>query len=148
MWVPQAEYNYFLRNMPVLCVDLVVRDHSGKLLMLKRENQPAKGEWWFPGGRVLHGELRANAAFRKLKEECGLTAGQLKEWKTLDILLQNSEENYTSHAVSTLYLVSVSNTSVKLDRQSSQAEWASPEEWKKKISSPIIFNLLNELNQL
>ncbi len=145
MWVPDPEYKFIQRNIPILCVDLIVKNREGKLLMLKRENEPAQGEWWFPGGRVYHGETRLDAAVRKLQEECGLSAAQINEWKTMDVFLKNTAENYLSHAVSTFFLINVSVTSIKLDSQSSMAHWASIAEWQTEISNPIINNILTEI---
>ena len=36
--------------------------------------EPAKGQYWFPGGRVLKGELIPAAAGRKALEETGLSS--------------------------------------------------------------------------
>lgn len=39
-----------------------------------RDNEPAKDQWWLPGGRVLKGETLAECAVRKAWEEVGLRA--------------------------------------------------------------------------
>ncbi|HEY4148870.1 MAG TPA: NUDIX domain-containing protein, partial [Chitinophagaceae bacterium] len=57
--------------MPVLCVDVLIL-HEGKCLLLLRDNEPAKGTYWFPGGRVHKNETLRNAALRKAKEETNL----------------------------------------------------------------------------
>jgi len=72
MYIEEELYDKIKSVMPIPCVDLVVINNQEEVLMLKRENEPAKGLWWFPGGRVHHNETRADAALRKLKEECGL----------------------------------------------------------------------------
>ena len=36
---------------------------------MKRDNEPAKGKLWFPGGRIHKMELIRDAAIRKAKEE-------------------------------------------------------------------------------
>jgi colanic acid biosynthesis protein WcaH len=43
-----------------------------ELLFLKRENQPAKGLWWFPGGRMHKGESFQQTLNREVKEETSL----------------------------------------------------------------------------
>ncbi|MEA2453321.1 MAG: 8-oxo-dGTP diphosphatase [Actinomycetota bacterium] len=45
---------------------------DGKLLMVQRANDPGKGLWSLPGGRVEHGEYLADALRREVKEETGL----------------------------------------------------------------------------
>ena len=42
------------------------------LLFLRRKNSPAKGEWWFPGGRIRKGETFKETLLREVKEETGL----------------------------------------------------------------------------
>ena len=56
---------------------IVIRDDS--LLMVKRGNDPGKGLWSLPGGRVEHGEYLADALRREVSEETGLdvTVGDL-----------------------------------------------------------------------
>ena len=57
--------------MPILCVDLMIIN-GGKCLLIKRDNEPAKEEYWFPGGRILKLETIKDAALRKAKEEVNL----------------------------------------------------------------------------
>ena len=56
---------------------IVVADDA--LLMVRRAQEPAKGLWSLPGGRVEKGEYLADAVRREVKEETGLdvTAGEL-----------------------------------------------------------------------
>jgi colanic acid biosynthesis protein WcaH len=37
--------------------------------MYSRNDPPARGQWWLPGGRVLKGEMMRDAALRKAREE-------------------------------------------------------------------------------
>src|SRR5262245_19410251 len=64
--IPSDFYRRILAVMPIVCVDLMVIDVDGRLLLLQRRREPAKGHWWFPGGRVHLGETRAESASRKL----------------------------------------------------------------------------------
>ena len=71
MYIPDPEYKLIINNIPVLCVDLLII-HDGKCLLLKRNNEPAKGEFWFAGGRVRKFETIENAALRISKTETNL----------------------------------------------------------------------------
>ena len=129
MVVSEKLYSRILRVMPIPCVDLLVVDDAGGVLLLLRRNEPAAGQWWFPGGRVLFGELRRDAAKRKLEEECGLSSTQFREVGTFDVLL-DSGPNQRSHAITTLFKVKVASArSIRLDSQSSEACWLTPAEW-------------------
>lgn len=54
------------------CVGAVVRDARGRLLVVQRANDPDRGRWSVPGGRVEPGEDDATAVVREVREETGL----------------------------------------------------------------------------
>ncbi|MGZ4428505.1 MAG: NUDIX domain-containing protein [Nocardioidaceae bacterium] len=54
------------------CVGGIVRDDAGRLLLIRRGTEPAKGCWSVPGGRVEDGEDDATATAREVLEETGL----------------------------------------------------------------------------
>ncbi len=47
-------------------------DAAGRLLLVKRANEPGRGLWSLPGGRVEPGEDDAAALVREMAEETGL----------------------------------------------------------------------------
>jgi hypothetical protein len=54
-YLPGFLYRMVSRCLPVVSVEgMIVRD--GRVLLLRRRFSPARGEWWFPGGRVRWGE--------------------------------------------------------------------------------------------
>lgn len=55
---------------------------DGDLLLVRRGQGPAAGEWSVPGGRVEGGELLAEAVVREVEEETGLecVCGALVGW--------------------------------------------------------------------
>ncbi len=53
------------------CVGGIVR-HGGRLLLVKRGQEPARGTWSVPGGRVEAGETDEQATAREVLEETGL----------------------------------------------------------------------------
>ena len=57
--------------MPIVSVDLVI-SHDEGVLLGRRTNEPAKGYWFVPGGRVYKGETRREAAHRVAREELGV----------------------------------------------------------------------------
>ena len=59
--------------MRVPCVGAVVRDAAGSLLVVRRANEPGRGLWSVPGGRVEPGETAQQAVVREVAEETGLT---------------------------------------------------------------------------
>jgi 8-oxo-dGTP diphosphatase len=57
----------------IACVGAVVHDDRGRLLVVQRANEPARGRWSLPGGRVEPGETDVAALVREVREETGLS---------------------------------------------------------------------------
>jgi 8-oxo-dGTP diphosphatase len=60
------------RDGSVPCVGGLVYDGEGRLLLVQRRNEPGRGLWSVPGGRVEPGEDDAAALVREMREETGL----------------------------------------------------------------------------
>ncbi|MDQ3764598.1 MAG: NUDIX domain-containing protein [Actinomycetota bacterium] len=56
----------------IRCVGAVVFDDAGRLLLVRRANEPGRGRWSVPGGRVVAGETDHHAVIREVAEETGL----------------------------------------------------------------------------
>jgi colanic acid biosynthesis protein WcaH len=59
--------------LPLVSIDLLVRDGRGRYLLGLRGNPPAAGRWFVPGGRIRKGEPLACALQRLAQEELGMT---------------------------------------------------------------------------
>ncbi|MBC8549042.1 MAG: NUDIX domain-containing protein [Candidatus Brocadiales bacterium] len=116
-----------------------MEDEQGRVLLAKRTNEPAKGQWWFLGGRVHFQEMREQAAIRKLKEECGLESDQMIELGTYDVIVSNTQDNCQLHGITTLYHIEIGKkNNYILDAQNSEADWRLPEEWQNSPLHPFI----------
>jgi ADP-ribose pyrophosphatase YjhB (NUDIX family) len=60
------------REEGVPCVGAITFDRMGRLLLVQRANEPGRGLWSLPGGRVEPGEDDAAALVREMAEETGL----------------------------------------------------------------------------
>ena len=142
--IPQNLYEQILKVLPIPAVDLIVENEQGKLLLVRRVNEPAKGQWWFPGGRVHFMEAREDAAKRKLMEECGLKAEKVIEAGTFDVIVERSDVvSVKLHGITTLFHVQVgSQVDFVLDEQNSEADWRLPEEWLQLDLHPFVHNSL------
>ncbi len=101
---------------------VIVKD--GKLLVLKRSEEPFKGEWDLPGGYMNRGEKPEEALRRELKEELGIEADlDFIGWFPGTAKWKDKEFPILSHA----YLVD-SQGDIKLNKENSAYNWMPIEE--------------------
>jgi colanic acid biosynthesis protein WcaH len=67
MRLGREEFLEVVERTPLVSIDLIVRRSDGRVLLGKRTNEPAKGFWFVPGGRI-HKNERLEAAFRRICE--------------------------------------------------------------------------------
>lgn len=125
-WIPDDEYKKMLENMPVCCVDLVVRRNS-KVLLVFRTNEPAKNKWWLPGGRVYKRETLEQAAVRKVREEAGLKVRVVRKIGAYETIFDKgpfAELKTGVHNVNVCFVVdAVDDSDIRLDKTSSNYRW-------------------------
>ena len=63
-----------VRLAPLVSIDLIIENSKGQVLVGMRNNEPAKGFWFVPGGRILKNETIADAFERVIKAELGIDA--------------------------------------------------------------------------
>jgi colanic acid biosynthesis protein WcaH len=69
--IGEEEFTISTSMLPLVSIDLIITNSEGLVLLGKRENRPAKGSWFVPGGRIRRMES-FNAAFRRIsKNELG-----------------------------------------------------------------------------
>jgi 8-oxo-dGTP diphosphatase len=58
-------------DRPIVAVGAIIRD-GGRVLLVRRGQEPLKGEWSLPGGAVEVGETLEAALVREVREETSL----------------------------------------------------------------------------
>jgi colanic acid biosynthesis protein WcaH len=124
MIIPKKVYKEIQKNIPLLCVDCLLIFNK-KCLLLRRLNNPAKGKWWFPGGRILKNELIKNAAVRKIKDEVGLNAKFRKILSIQETIFPRVENMISDiHTVNICcYLVTENIKNIKIDNYHDGFMW-------------------------
>lgn len=70
-WLDTETFQSAVEATPLVSIDLVVRDTEGRILLGIRNNRPAQGCWFVPGGRIRKNETLDAAFFRLTHEELG-----------------------------------------------------------------------------
>jgi ADP-ribose pyrophosphatase YjhB (NUDIX family) len=120
--IPEQTYKEILKVMPVCCVDLVIT-HDNKFLLLKRGKQPAKGQWWLPGGRLLKNEKIRHAALRKAREETGLDCEFVKELGINEGIFDDGPFGFGVHTVGVVCMLKAKTGKVVLDSAHTDYKW-------------------------
>ena len=99
-----------MHKQPALAVDCVVFDNEGQLLLIRRKNEPFKGQYALPGGFVefggdladkfVGGETTEAAARRELYEETRLRVGRFH----LVGVYSNPKRDPRGHTISIAYV--------------------------------------------
>ena len=85
-------------NKPSIGVGAVVF-HNKKVLLVKRKNPPAKGQWAIPGGKLEWGETLQRAAEREIREETGIVIKAGDPVFTFEVIDRNAHESIRYHYV-------------------------------------------------
>jgi len=72
--LPLGEFLEVVARAPLVSIDLIVRDDTGRILLGLRRNAPARGYWFVPGGCVYKNETLDHAYTRIVHDELGVTA--------------------------------------------------------------------------
>src|SRR5215207_6942602 len=67
----REEFRDVVKNTPLVSIDLIIRTRTGKVLLGKRLNKPAKGSLFVPGGRIRKDEKVGQAFERIAQMELG-----------------------------------------------------------------------------
>lgn len=71
-WLPPADFNSVVRLTPLVAIDMIVRSCDGRVLVGRRNNEPARGRYFVPGGRITKNETLAAAFKRVSRVELGV----------------------------------------------------------------------------
>jgi 8-oxo-dGTP diphosphatase len=103
--------------------------HSrGKVLLIKRRNEPNKGRWALPGGLVEVGETVQQAILREVREEVALEVKLEGLLDVADDVHYDKEGRVRFHYVLVDYLAKPTGGTPKVNAESSGFRWFDPRE--------------------
>ncbi len=104
------DFDAVVRLTPLVAIDLIVRARDGRILLGRRNYEPAKAYFFVPGGRITKNETLA-AAFRRIsRAELGVE-GRIEEARFLGVyehfyLTNNREQpGFGTHYVTLAYVL-------------------------------------------
>jgi perosamine synthetase len=108
-------YKKIHQNMPIACIDVVLRTPDG-FILVKRDNQPAKKQWWLVGGRIKRNESMKDAVIRKVKEEIGIGITEVNKilggYETI-FDTDPFEHGMGTHTINSCYVAEISDSELK-----------------------------------
>jgi colanic acid biosynthesis protein WcaH len=141
-FIDQELYDQILRHMPIACVDVAIV-YNGCVLLVRRDDAPARGQWWVPGGRVVKGETMRETARRKARQEVGLDCHVGPIIHTAETIFPDGPRGIPVHSINACFLLYPTHDSaglaVKLDTH--HADWR----WEDKVTPdlhPYVANCL------
>lgn len=109
---------------PAVTTDIViftVKDNDLQLLLIKRGEEPFKGEWALPGGFLQIDESLDECSKRELKEETGVSNVYLEQLYTFGGVKRDPRERVIS--VAYFALVPSEKLNLKADTDADEVEW-------------------------
>ncbi|HUW19052.1 MAG TPA: GDP-mannose mannosyl hydrolase [Sedimentisphaerales bacterium] len=120
-----------VRKAPLVSVDLVVKNSRGEILVGLRKNEPARGLWFVPGGRILKDERIAAAFERIAHDELGIDLtfedatfrGAFEHFYPTNF---TEKETFSTHYVVLAYEIEIGEDPLNLPQdQHSEYKWLS-----------------------
>jgi ADP-ribose pyrophosphatase YjhB (NUDIX family) len=113
--------------VPLVGVGAVIV-HEGKVLLVLRGTEPAKGRWSIPGGLIEVGEMLHEAVVREVREETGLEVEPVELVELLD-RIHREGERVRYHYVIADYLCRVVGGTLKAASDADAVRWVERSEW-------------------
>ncbi len=110
---------------PLLAVDCVVLDPANRVLLIRRGNEPFRGQYALPGGFVDVGETVEDACRRELMEETGVKLGKL----TLVGVFSDPKRDPRGHTVAVSFLSRVRSPKAVAGDDAAAVEWVA--DWQR-----------------
>jgi len=95
-----------------------------QVLLVRRAQEPLKGEWSLPGGAVELGETLEQATCREVLEETGLVVETVDVVEAFDRISRDAEDRVRFHYVLVDFLCRVVGGSLACASDALEARWA------------------------
>jgi len=101
---------------------------EGRVLLVRRANEPMKGRWSLPGGLLELGESLTDGVAREVREEAGLIVAPVELIELFDSIHREGER-VRYHYVIADYLCRVVGGALQAASDADEARWVERAEW-------------------
>lgn len=126
------EFHNIVKNTPLVSIDLIIENSEGNILLGQRNNLPAKGYWFVPGGRIFKDEKFDSAFQRILRDETGLEQ-KLQNANFLGIYehiypQENlfEDQDFSTHYIAVAYRIKIEQSEIELPTVQHNNYWWAP----------------------
>lgn len=109
----------------------VVVFRKDKILLVKRANQPGKGLWAIPGGRIKLGETLRQAAEREVREETGILIKPKESISVFEVIERDENNTIRFHYVIVDLLAEYLSGELSPGTDASEARWVTSGQLKR-----------------
>ena len=102
-YLTDEEYDFIYSRVPRICVDLLVKNSKGQVLLTKRTIEPYISHWHFPGGRIKFRESIHDAVKRIAKGELGIELSDTGEVKGYCEFPEEVQKEQPRHSLSIVH---------------------------------------------
>ena len=128
-------------RFPVVAASAVVL-REGQILMIRRSNEPNKGMWSIPGGRVELGETVYEAVQREVFEECNIEIEILRLLNVGDNIIQDDEGRVKYHYILVDFLAEYKCGEITAQSDAEEYRWVTTKELHRLDIAPQLRTLL------
>ena len=123
-YLPYEEYRKIIKTMPIFCIDFLITCKN-RFLLIKREEEPLKNEYWVIGGRLMFRETIKDAAKRIQQREIGRYYLNFKEIGFSNYFFPNKLGAKATHTPAILFKISVQEEFIPIvDKKHSNFIWS------------------------
>lgn len=122
-YLSDDDYDFIYSRVPRLCVDILLVNKKGFVLMTKRTIEPYINHWHLPGGRVKFKESIKDAINRVSKSEIGVEFNEELSLIGVCEYPDEIQKGQDRHSVSLIHIFEVGDE-IKIESQD-KYEWCS-----------------------
>jgi 8-oxo-dGTP diphosphatase len=108
---------------PIAGVGAVIWNDRGEIVLIRRGQEPRRGEWSIPGGRLEWGESVREAILREVREETGLEVEIAGLIDVVDSVTRNASGEVVRHYVLIDFMAQYVTGTLRAGSDAAEARW-------------------------